>query len=57
MNGEQGRPVPLRQGLSQGSVLSPLLFILYKNDLKTAVPNGVEVAMFAGDVSLFCGHP
>ncbi len=41
-------------GLPQGSVLSPLLFLLYINPLKTVVPNGVEVAMFAGDVSLFC---
>ncbi len=57
INGEQGRPVPLKQGLPQGSVLSPLLFLLYINDLKTVVPNGVEVAMFADDVSLFCSHP
>ncbi len=56
INGEQGRPVPLKQWLPQGSVLSPLPFLLYINDLKTAVPNGVEVAMFADDVSLFCSH-
>ncbi len=54
INGEQGRPVPLGQGLPQGSVLPPLLFLLYINDLKAVVPNGIEVAMFADDVSLLC---
>ncbi len=56
INGEQGRPVPLKQGLLQGSVLIPLLFQLYITDRKTVVPNGVEVAMLADDVSLFCSH-
>ncbi len=57
INGKHGLPVPLRQGLPQGLVLSPLLFLLYINDPKTVVPNGVKVAMFADDVSLFCSHP
>ncbi len=57
INGEQGRPVPLKQGLPQGSVPSRLLFLLYMNDLKTVVPNGVEIPMFAVAISLFCSHP
>ncbi len=57
INGEQGWPVPLKQGLLQGSVQSPLLFLLYINDLKTVAPNGVEVAMFADYASLSCSHP
>ncbi len=40
----------------QGLILLPLLFQLYINDLKTVVPNGVEVVMFADDVSLFCNY-
>ncbi len=47
----------LRQGLPQGSVLPPLVFLLYINNLKAVVPNGVEVAVFADDISLFCSHP
>ncbi len=57
INREQGLSVPLQQGLPLGSVLSPLLFLLYINNLKTVVPNCVEVTMFADDVSLFCSHP
>ncbi len=37
--------------------MSPLLFLLYIDDLRRAIPENVEVAMFAGDVSLFSGHP
>ncbi len=35
------------QGLPQGSVLPPLLFIIYFTDLKAVLPNDVEVVMFA----------
>ncbi len=39
-----------------GAVLSPVLLLLHINDLKTVVPNDVEVAMFADDFSLLCNH-
>ncbi len=54
INGEKGYPLPLRQGLPQGS---PLLFKLYLNYLKTFATNGVEVAMLADNVFLFSSHP
>ncbi len=44
-NREYGRPVPLRRR-------PPLFFLLYIDNLKTVVPNDVEVAMSADDVSL-----
>ncbi len=31
--------------------------LLHISDLKTVLPNDVEVAMFADDTSLFCSHP
>ncbi len=37
--------------------LCPLLFMANIDDLRRAVPESVEVAMFADDVLLFSSHP
>ena len=42
----------IRQGLPQGSVLSPLLFIMYINNLAVLMPESETIAMFADDVSI-----
>jgi ribonuclease HI len=42
----------MRQGLPQGSVLSPLLFITYINNLANLLPESETIAMFADDVSI-----
>ncbi len=52
INGDRDRQLPLRQGLPQESVLSPLLFLLYTDDLRRVIPENVVVAMFADNVSL-----
>ena len=41
-----------RQGLPQGSVLAPLLFIFYINDLANCLPEKDTIAMFADDVAI-----
>jgi hypothetical protein len=44
----------MRQGLPQGSVLSPLLFILYINNLAKILPDSETIVMFADDVAILC---
>ena len=40
------------QGLPQSSVLAPLLFLFYINDLATTLSNAAVIALFAEDVSI-----
>ena len=42
----------MKQGLPQGSVLSPLLFILFINNLAELMPPEAQAAFFADDVTL-----
>lgn len=46
----------LRDGLPQGGVLSPTLFLIYINDLFDIVPRHVNSAMYADDLAIFCSE-
>ena len=54
LNGVTGRCRTFKEGLPQGSVLSPLRFVLYINDLLWNVSESTMVTAYADDLALAC---
>ena len=51
-NGTIGQSRTIRQGLPQGSVLSPIMFLFYINNLAKILPTSNINALFADDVAI-----
>ena len=45
--------LPVTHGVPQGSILGPLLFLSYINDLPTVIKHS-EVALYDDDAVLYC---
>ena len=54
INGQFSDFLPVLSGIPQGSILGPLLFLIYINDLPTSVSNS-SVLIFADDTKCYSG--
>ena len=56
LDGVNGSSLKLQQGVPQGSVLSPLLFLFYINGIRDAAPEGTFISMYTDDIAVWSQH-
>ena len=53
----KSRSFRVRRGVSQGSVLGPVLFSLFINDLPASLPSSVSCSLYADDLAIWSSSP
>ena len=53
IDGEFSPSIPVTSGVPQGTVLGPLMFLLYINDIGELIDNSTSIKLFADDCLLF----
>ena len=56
VDGTTSNLVKLREGVPQGGVISPTLFLIFINDITTAVPKHVSNTLHADDFAAWCAE-
>ena len=56
INGSYSRQRTLREGVPQGGVLSPTLFLVYINDMTRELPRRIHSAVYADDLVIWCSE-
>ncbi|MCP4985060.1 MAG: hypothetical protein GY928_03015 [Colwellia sp.] len=55
--GRYSRSRTFRAGVPQGSVISPLLFLIFINDITQQLPHNINYSLFADDLALWTSNP
>ena len=53
VDGEQSSDARVRSGVPQGTVIGPLMFLLYINDIGDKISNNTKIRLFADDSLLY----
>ena len=56
LKGKYSRTASFKQGVSQGGVLSPSLFLIFLNDLISTTSPNVKAVQYADDLALICSE-
>ena len=53
----KSRSYRVRQGVPQGSVLGPVIFSLFVNDLPASLPSSISCSLYADDLAIWSSSP
>ena len=52
--GKKSKNAPVRSGVPQGSILGPLLFVLFIDDMPEVISKDTHIALYADDTKIWC---